>query len=107
MKSNKIAVLTLLAFAVVMSGVAYAEMVEGKVASVDLEGKALEIAKTDAASGATENVRITVTDTTAYSGEVTALAEVIEGDKVKVEADKDAATGNWVAKSVDVSAATE
>lgn len=107
MKSHRIAVLALLAFAFLVSGVAYADAVEGKVVSVDLEGQAIEIAKTDAATGATENVRVSVSDTTAYSGEVTALAEVIEGDTIKVEADKDAASGNWVAKSVDISAAVE
>ncbi len=104
MKSRKIAVLALLAIALLVSGVAYAETIEGKVASVDLQGKSLEVTKSDA-SGATQNVKVSVSDATTYAGEVTALAEVIEGDKVKVEADKDAASGNWVAKSVNVSAA--
>lgn len=99
--------LVLLAVAFLASGVAYAEVVEGTVASVDLAGKALKVTKTDAATGASEEVSISVNDTTTYSGEVTALAEVIEGDTVKVEAEKDAASGNWVAKSVDVVAIEE
>jgi len=92
-----------MALVLVASGVAYADMVEGEVVSVDLTGNMLEVAKTDAATGTTENLTISVDDATAYSGEVTALAEVVEGDQVKLEVEKDAATGNWMAKSVDVS----
>lgn len=97
----------LVALMLVASGVAFAEMVEGEVTAVDLAGNSLTIAKTDAATGATENVAISVSDATTYSGEVTALAEVIEGDKVKVEADKDATSGKLTAKSVDVAAIEE
>ena len=97
--------MTALALAFLFSGVALAEMVEGEVTSVDLTGKALKVTKTDAATGAKEELNVTVADTTTYSGEVTALAEVVEGDKVKIEAEKDAASGNWVAKSVNVPAA--
>ena len=99
-----VAILAVLAIVLGLSGVAFAEAVEGKVVSVDLEGNALEVSKGDAAAGAAENLKISVNDATTYSGEATALAEVIEGDKVKIEADKDAASGNWMAKSVDVSA---
>lgn len=105
MKTRNIAALVVLALLVVASGVAYAETVEGTVASVDLAGKALKVTKTTAGTGASEEVSIAVSDTTTYSGEVTALAEVVEGDKVKIEADKDATSGNWTAKSVNVSVA--
>lgn len=94
-----------MALALLASGVAYAEALEGEVVSVDLTGKALKISKTDAATGAKEEVSVTVNDATTYSGEVTALAEVVEGDQVKMEVEKDAASGNTVAKSVDVAAA--
>lgn len=104
---KKISMFLVAALVLMASGVAFAEMVDGTVASVDLAGKILKVSKTDAATGASEEVSISVSDTTTYSGEVTALAEVIEGDTVKIEADKDAATGNWVAKSVDVAAVTE
>ena len=87
------------------SGVAFAEALQGEVASVDLTGKMLKVTKTDAATGAKEEVSVSVSDTTTYSGEVTALAEVVEGDKVKLEVEKDAASGNLMAKSVDVAAA--
>lgn len=100
--------LAMLALMLVASGLAYAELVQGEVASVDLEGKAIEINKTaaDAAAGAAaEKVRVSVNDKTTYAGDVTALAEVIEGDKVKIEAEKDATSGNWVAKSVEVATA--
>ena len=94
-----------MALALLASGVAFAEALEGEVASVDLTGKALKITKTDTATGAKEEVNVTVSDTTTYSGEVTALAEVVEGDKVKLDVEKDATSGNWMAKSVDVAAA--
>jgi glycine cleavage system H lipoate-binding protein len=103
MKSHK----AILMFAMVLAltaGAAYAETVQGEVINVDLEGKSIEVEKSDAA-GVKETVKITVNDTTTYSGEVTALEEMIEGDVVKLEADKDPATGAWVAKSVDVSVA--
>ena len=87
------------------SGVAFAEALQGEVVSVDLTGKTLKVTKTDAATGAKEEVSVAVNDTTTYSGEVTALAEVVEGDKVKLEVEKDAASGNLTAKSVDVAAA--
>ena len=108
MKIQKRTAMVLLALMIVMSGAAYAEMVQGEVTNVDLEGKAIELQKkADPAAGlAAEQLKVTVSDTTAYSGEVTALEEIIEGDVVKMEADKDA-SGNWVAKSVDVSLGQE
>lgn len=101
MKHGKIVLVVLAAFLALAVGTAYAETVEGEVTNVDLEGKALEVQKTDAA-GAKETVKVSVNDSTTYSGEVTALEEVIEGDAAKIEATKDA-SGNWVATSVDVS----
>ena len=95
----------IVALALFASGVAFAEALQGEVSSVDLTGKALKITSTDAATGAKSVVNVTVSDTTTYSGEVTALAEVVEGDKVKLEVEKDATSGNMVAKSVNVAAA--
>lgn len=99
---KKLSLVLAVALMLTASGVAFAETVEGTVTSVDLAGKVLKVEKTDAATGTAEELSISVDDSTAYSGEVTALAEVIEGDAVKIEAEKDAAGGNWVAKSVDV-----
>ncbi len=105
-KMKKHITLVVLALMLAATGLAYAELVEGEVASVDLEGKAIEVNKAGAAAGAAaEKVRISVNDKTTYAGDVTALAEVIEGDKVKVDADKDATSGSWVAKSVEVATA--
>lgn len=104
---KKISLLLVAALVLMASGVAFAETVQGTVASVDLAGKIVKVTKTDAATGTSQEVSISVSDTTTYTGEVTALAEVIEGDTVKIEADKDATTGNWVAKSVDVAAVAE
>lgn len=94
-----------MALALLASGVAFAEALEGEVVSVDLTGKVLKVATTDAATGAKEEVSVTVDDATTYSGEITALAEVVEGDKVKLDVEKDATSGNTVAKSVGVAAA--
>ncbi len=96
-----------LALTMALCGVAYAETIEGTVAGVDLAGSALKISKTDAATGITEELSISVNDTTAYAGDVTALDELVEGDEVKLEAEKDEATGSWVAKSVEVPVAPE
>lgn len=85
-----------------VSGAAYAEMIEGSVTAVDLEGKKVSVTKADGSS-----VDVWVADATTYAGEVTALAEVIEGDDVKVEAEKDAASGNLTAKSLEVPTPTE
>ena len=107
MKGKRIACLVLSAVLLLAAGAAYAELVQGEVVSVDLEGKTLEVKPTGAAAGAAvENQHISVTDATTYSGEVTAFAEIIEGDTAKIEATKDA-SGKWVAGSVDISVAEE
>ena len=99
MKHGKMVLVVLTSFLALAVGRAYAETVEGEVTNVDLEGKALEVQKTGEAK---ETVKISVNDSTTYSGEVTALEEVIEGDAAKIEATKDA-SGNWMATSVDIS----
>lgn len=104
MKKKGICFLVALALVLAASGVAFAETVQGEVTSVDLTGKMLKVTKTVAATGAKEEASVWVSDTTTYSGEVTALAEVVEGDKVKLEVEKNP-EGKWVAKSVEVSAA--
>lgn len=106
MKNAKLCLLMALAVVLLASGVAFAEALEGKVSGVDLAGKMLKVDKTDAA-GKTETLSVSVDDKTTYAGEVTALAEVIEGDQVKLDAEKDATSGNWVAKSVEVPTAAE
>lgn len=104
---NKVIAMAVLAIMLVPCGIALAETVEGTVASVDLDGKKVDVTKKNAETGADETVSISVGDTTTYTGDAASLAEIIEGDKVKVEADKDAATGNWVAKSMEVTFAEE
>jgi hypothetical protein len=104
---KKLSLFLVLAVALAFAGLAYAETIEGTVASIDLAGKMIKVSKTDAATGATEELSISVSDTTAYAGEVTALDELLEGDEVKLDAEKDAATGSWVAKSVEVPVAPE
>ena len=104
MKWNRILSLALLAVVFLAAGAAYAELVQGEVVNVDLEGSALEVKPTGGAG--TENLKIAVSESTTYSGEVTAFAEIIEGDKAKIEAAKDA-SGKWMASSVDISVEEE
>lgn len=99
---KKIMALALGAVLLLVSGVASADAIQGEVVNVDLEGNALEVKQAAQEGAAGENVRVAVSETTAYSGEVTAFAEIIEGDTAKIDATKDA-SGNWVANSVDIS----
>lgn len=94
----------LLVMSVMFTGVAFAESVSGKVAAVDTAANTIEVAKTDAATGAVENVKISVDTATTYTG-VAGVAEIKAGDEVKVEAVKDEAAGSLKASSVDVIAA--
>ncbi len=91
----------LLVACVVLSGVAFADTVSGKVSSVDSAANTLVVAKTDAATGAVENVTVAADAATAYTG-VASLAEVQVGSDVEVEASKDEATGALKASSVKV-----
>ena len=108
MKVGKIVLFLALAVAVFATGVAYAESVQGQVVSVDLVAKTIKISKAAAAAGAApEEVTVWVNDTTTYAGDATALAEVIEGDNVNLDVMKDEASGNWIAKSVNVTSPVE
>lgn len=108
MKIKKLITLAILAVMVLPAGIALAETIEGTVASVDLDGNKLEVTKKAAdPAAAEEQVSVSVADTTTFSGDAASLAEVVEGDNAVIEADKDATTGNLVAKSVAVSMAEE
>ena len=102
MKINKRIALAVLALMVLPCGIVLAETVEGTVASVDLDGKKLEVTTKNAQTGAEEKVAVSVSDTTTFSGDAASLAEVVEGDIAKLEVEKDAASGNSVAKSVEI-----
>ena len=102
MKINKLIALAVLALMVLPCGIVLAETVEGTVASVDLDGKKLEVTTKNAQTGAEEKVAVSVSDTTTFSGDAASLAEVVEGDIAKLEVEKDAASGNSVAKSVEI-----
>lgn len=86
-----------IALAFLTLGVAYAETLEGTVTEIDLGQNTFEIGKADGTK-----VNVWVTERTTYSGEITALEEMIEGDPVKLDGSQDRATGNWVARAVDV-----
>ena len=97
MKTKSISFLMGIALAFLALGVAYAETLEGTVAKIDLGQNTFEIEKADGTK-----MNVWVTEKTAYSGEITALEEMIEGDPVKLEGSQDRSSGNWVARSVDV-----
>ncbi len=86
---------------VVLSGAAFADSISGKVGSVDATTNTIEVAKTDAVSGAVENVKVTVDAATVYTG-VASLADLQAGKEVKIEASKDEASGSLKASSVEV-----
>ena len=83
-----------------MSTVAYAASIEGKVVSTDAEKNQLVVSSMDAAGTASES-NLAVSADTAFVG-VASLAELKAGDQVKVEANEDAATGTWNAASVEL-----
>jgi hypothetical protein len=91
------------ALLLVLSGVAFADMVSGTVASIDVDGKSFELEQLNPDTGIAEKVRIWVSDTTTYPEDIAGLEDLIEGDAVELEVDKDAATGNWIVKSVQFS----
>ena len=101
-KMNLLALVMLVAF-VAFQATASAEMISGKVASVDSAANSLSIYTTNAETKAEEKVTIAVKTDTTYSG-VAALAELKEGQQVSVNADKDA-SGTWSASSVEAKAA--
>ena len=100
MKRMQVVMLILLATFMLVQGVAYAKTVEGKVVSTDVAANSLTVSKTDAVTGASEDVVISVTDTTTYSG-AASLIELKAGDQVSVEAEQDAVTSKWNASSVN------
>jgi len=82
-----------------IQGLAYAESVSGKVASVDATAGTVSISRTDPVTGAEEELTISVPSEAAHSG-VASLGELASGDQVTVEAEKDLDTGSWSASSV-------
>ena len=100
MKNAKIVSFLLLA-TLLVSGVAFAEAVAGKIVSVDQATKSITVSQLDAATGAEKEVSIWVQDSTAFKG-VADLAGLQEGAEVTIEATQDEASGNWKADSVTV-----
>jgi hypothetical protein len=98
MKKNLI-VVSMLMVALLISGVAMAETVTGKVVSADAATSTLKINKSDA-TGTSEEVSLKVSADTKYSG-VSAFDELKEGAQVSAEVEKDEATGDWKATSVN------
>ena len=85
---------------------AYAEIVSGKVASVDAATGSLSITTKNAETQADEKVIVSIKQETAFSG-VQALTDLKEGQEVSANVSKDEASGNWNAQSVEVKAAEE
>ncbi len=85
-----------------VSGVAFAEAVSGKVASIDPATKLIKVAQVDEA-GAEQEVSIWVSEATTFEG-VAGLDALEAGTEVSIDASQDAATGDWKADSVKVAA---
>lgn len=94
----------LLAHLMLVQGVAFAKTVDGKVVNLDVIANSLTVSQTDAVTGASEDVVISVTDTTTFSG-AASLSELQAGDQVSIETEQDATTGKWNASSVSRPAA--
>ena len=103
MKKGQILAVVILTAAVVLSRIAFADTVSGKVASVDSAANTLTVSQADPATGAEQQVTVSVKAETAFEG-VKSLADLKAGEEVMVEASQDAATGSWNATSVKASA---
>ena len=88
---------------VLLSGVAFAETVSGKVSSVDTQANALEVTVIDVATGAESKSNISVNAETKYAT-VASLAELKQGDEITAEVKKDEATGVLWATSIELGA---
>ena len=106
MKKAYLLLAILLVTFVAFQGAAFAESVQGKISSINLDAKTLTVSQIDAATSAEKTSDIWVKDQTTFSG-AQSLADLKAGDQVTVEAEADAATGNWVATSVTVAPAAE
>lgn len=99
MKKMQLAISTLVAALVLSQGTAFAQLVSGKVVSTDATAKSITISQMNAETGANEDVMVSVKDETTYAG-VDSLTGLQAGDEVLIEAEKDAATKNLAAHSV-------
>ena len=104
MKKISMILVVLMAF-VVFQGVAQADSVSGKVASIDAAANSISVTVINAETKAEESVNVSIKPETTFSG-VVALAEVKEGQEVSIEASKDA-TGRYSATSVSIKKAAE
>lgn len=100
MKKMTVIAMVVLAAFVMVQGLAMAEMVSGKISAVSADSKSIKVNRINATSGAAEDIDIWVNDETQYAG-AASLAELQAGDEVSIDAAQDAATGNWMAASVE------
>ena len=98
MKRISLFVLAVAASAVMFLGTGFAKEVSGTVASIDgATGKlTLSVA---GANGAEAKQDVWINADATYAG-VKALNELKEGDKVSVEAEEEATSGNWKASKI-------
>lgn len=82
-----------------MSGAAFAEMISGKITSIDPTEKSFKLQRLDSASGKTQELEIKVEDQTRYDG-IQSLVDLQVGDEIQVEADQNILTRAWKARSI-------
>ena len=95
MKKNQVIIAVLAVAFVAFASNAFAKEVKGKVVSVDAATKAVKLTE----EGSTTEVTVKAGDATQYTG-VASLDELKAGADVTVEAEQDAATGDWKASSI-------
>ena len=98
-------ILAVLTAFVVFQGIAQADSVSGKVASIDTAANSISVTVMNPETKAEESVSVSIKPETTFSG-VAALAELKEGQEVSIEASKDAA-GSYSATSVSIKKAEE
>lgn len=80
---------------------ARAELWWGEIKGIYDNGSALAMNRLDLEKGGLEEVKVSVTLLTALEG-IGTVHELRKGDKVLVEADRDAKTGGWNATSLAI-----
>ena len=97
MKKSLLICFSLCVVCSLLAGNAWAKTVIGSVARVDIPSQIIEVSK----NGGTKIVKVCVNGATQYNG-VSCLADVKEGSPIAIKAEKDKATKNWIAKSVEL-----
>ncbi|MBI1977851.1 MAG: hypothetical protein HYS55_03770 [Candidatus Omnitrophica bacterium] len=101
MRNSKLMIIMLVLGLTLFQATAMAEMIQGKIANLDLQANILTISRLSPATGVMEDLKISLTPAVELSG-LNSLGELKPGDEVKVEVEKDEA-GAFQAKAIEIS----